>query len=118
MRRPSHKQLQRLAEAARLYDSSTSWEAVAQAVGCRPEVCSRWPRKYPEEWGRFYAEAHQQSYEETNRAVLEVIRQMLRSLDPKTWEKGKRWMEEFRLRFPEAFNDLDREANGAAECRP
>jgi hypothetical protein len=62
MRRPSRKQLQRLAKAARLYVTSTSCEAVGQAVRCRPEVCRRWPQKYPEEWGRFCAEARQQSY--------------------------------------------------------
>jgi hypothetical protein len=114
MRRPSHKQLQRLAKAARLYVASTSWEAVAQAVGCRPEVCSRWPQKYPEEWGRFCAEARQRSYEEMNRDVLEAIRQMLRSVDPKTREKGERWLAEFRRRFPEAFGNSDGEANGAS----
>jgi uncharacterized protein YjcR len=115
MRRPSHKQLQRLAEAARLYVSSMSWEAVAQAVGCRPEVCRRWPQKYPEEWGRFCAEAQQRRYEHTNRLALETIRKLSRSAEPETRRKGERLLAEFRRRFPEAFRNSEGEALGAAD---
>jgi hypothetical protein len=107
MRPPSHKQLQRLAQAARLRVFSICWEVVARALGCRPDVCRRWPQKYPEEWRRFCAQAQQRRYEETNREMLATLQKLSRSDDPQRRQMGERLLAEWRRKFPEAAGKMD-----------
>lgn len=56
---------------------------VAKAVDSRPEVCRRWPDKYPAAWRALMAEARRMVFEEINAEALWVLTQMARSGDGK-----------------------------------
>jgi hypothetical protein len=51
------------------------------------------------------------------RLVLETIRKLSSSEDPKTRRKGERLLVEWRRKFPEAFSNSDGEANGGSDCQ-
>lgn len=82
----------RVSRAAQMRARCASWEAVAAAVKSRPEVCSRWPMRYPFEWQHAMRAEQQRMFEETNILVLQGLKQMLIHKDEKIRQRAARLM--------------------------
>jgi hypothetical protein len=57
MRKASRGLRRLLAVAAAERATGASWEAIARAVGRRPQTCRRWPQTYAAEWERLFQAA-------------------------------------------------------------
>ena len=92
--------LKRLARAAMLRARAVDWFLVAKEVKSRPEVCRRWPDKYPEAWQALYREAQRLVWEETEQEALWVLSQMARSADPKERAGAEKLLRRYGHRMP------------------
>lgn len=82
----------RVSRAAQMRARCASWTAVALAVKSRPEVCSRWPTRYPFEWQHAMQAERQRMYEETNVLALQGMKELLMSNDEKVRLKAAELM--------------------------
>lgn len=85
----------RVSRAAQMRARCASWEAVAAAVKSRPEVCSRWPMRYPFEWQHAMQAEQRRMFEETNILVLQGLKEMLMHKNEKVRLKAARLMKKY-----------------------
>ena len=73
----------RLARAAALRVNGVDWARVAAAVASRPEVCRRWPARYPAEWEALVAAAFRGLLAEAQAEARQVLAELAR------WPDGR-----------------------------
>jgi len=83
MKTPSAAVARLMAEAAELRAAGASWDAVANAVRRKIDVCRRWPGQFPKIWSRLLAESIHQQRENAAGEAVTTLRQLLRSVDDK-----------------------------------
>lgn len=71
----------RVIRAAELRARAAAWTAVAAEVNSRPEICRRWPERYPEVWRAAYIAERQRAFQETNIVVLRSLKELLVNKD-------------------------------------
>ena len=87
--------LRRLATAAALRVRARGWAEVAAAVASRPEVCRRWPDRYPAEWQRLTAEAQRMVQEELRATALQALADLARTGDERMRKRAGRLLERY-----------------------
>jgi hypothetical protein len=93
MNPPSKRMQERLREAAEWRAMGASWPAVANQLGCRPEVCERWPDRYPLDWHHFLARAREKLAQETFSEALRVLLSHMRSRNEKVRHEAAKIVE-------------------------
>jgi len=68
---------------AELRAAGATWETAALKVQRRAGLLRRWTKVYPEEWERLFREAEERLGREANNESRTVLREMLRSKEPK-----------------------------------
>ncbi len=95
MKSPSTRMRGRLAQAAEWRALGASWPAVADRLGCRPEVCCRWPNRYPELWRHFLASAREKVVQQAFTEGLQILLVQMRSPDEKLRRQAARIVEKY-----------------------
>lgn len=72
-----------LARAAELRAEGQTWPAVADRIGKGESTARRWPRKYPDRWLVAMLTAERRQALDSGAESVLVLRQLLRSGDPK-----------------------------------
>jgi hypothetical protein len=68
---------------AELRAAGATWETAALKVQRRAGLLRRWSKVYPEEWERLFREAEERQGREANNESRTVLRELLRSKEPK-----------------------------------
>ena len=84
MKHLTPRMLKRLEEAADLRARGVAWEAIAQVVNCKLEICRDWPKRYPADWRRLLRRAVRQHQHDGNAEGLRTLRELVRAKDEKT----------------------------------
>lgn len=87
--------LTRLAKAVALRVRAASWVEVAKAVDGRPELCHRWPDRYPAVWRALMNEAQRMVWEETDAEARWVLSRMAQSGDPKERAQAEKLLRKY-----------------------
>jgi hypothetical protein len=82
MNGPSRQMLKRLTAAVEWRSYGFGWTAIAERLGARPEVCARWPNRYPDLWRRVMSAAEERRFAESQRVAHVALMQLLRDPDP------------------------------------
>jgi len=98
MKPPSKRMLRRLAAAVELFSFGCGWEFIARQLRMRPEVCRRWPLRYPEVWYRLFDEAEKRRDAEAHREAVIVLKHLLYSPDPTVRARAVRALLPYRTR--------------------
>jgi hypothetical protein len=68
-----------LEQAAALRASGASWKAVAAAVGRDQSTVEHWPKRYPEQWSRYYRAAQRELLGDAYGESITRLRFLMRS---------------------------------------
>jgi hypothetical protein len=98
MNGPSKQMLKRLAAAVEWRSWAVGWTIIAERLGTRPEVCQRWPARYPDVWSRLMREAELRRWDELCRDASIALEGLLRSSDPQVREQAQRLVAKHRMR--------------------
>jgi hypothetical protein len=72
-----------LARAAELRAEGSAWKYVGEAVGRSPETVRRWPQVFPDLWAAAVRAAQRRVIDDAADEAVCVLRQLIRTDDPK-----------------------------------
>ncbi|HKA08361.1 MAG TPA: hypothetical protein VKD71_13965 [Gemmataceae bacterium] len=98
MKPPSKQLLKRLVQAVEWRSFAVGWHIIADRLETRPEVCRRWPIRYPDVWSRLMREAQLRRWEELKRTASISLDGLLRDPDPKIRERAHRMVVNYKMR--------------------
>jgi len=104
----SKRQAARVARAAELRATGTSWEEIGRQLGCRAETCRRWLHEYPMWWAHSTQSAQRELYRTVRQEAETVLRHLLRSADRKVRLDAAATIREAAERDPTAMSPTAR----------